>query len=445
MRRRSVPGWALLAGVPVALSCTPEIDEDPLPAVMEFEATATPPRVPEPSLALVNPRTRRIDLSLGGLTLPADCAQSAPLPQAQCELFKYLETLDGFPTSSVPRAPVSEALDPASLAAPTNVALVEAPPPARVEAAATYDPERRALTVAPARNLEVGRLYWVGVRGYGAGVKAADGRPVVASVAYNLLKREESLTCGAATPVEISPSCPYLVLLAPGMEAAAARAGLARLEQLRQTLANPTLGGWPLMAQAGGIPKAELAVLWGFPTHSASVIELNPRLDLVPKRREDGALRLPVNGTIDPATVRAAAPAAGIAGTVVMIDLTAAAAGDRAGSFPGVAAGVEGKEVLIRPMAALQPGRAYAVFVTRDVLDARGQPFVPPPAAVLLTARGALVTADGKSTVTTISDAEARQLEPGRQALARLLDDPAFAAATGLSRERLAYAFVLTP
>jgi hypothetical protein len=74
-----------------------------------------------------------------------------------------------------------------------------------------------------------------------------------------------------------------------------------------------------------------------------------------------------------------------------------------------------------------------------------GRALVPPPISVLLMARGPLLDpATMKSTVSSIGDAEAMQLEVGRQGLAGLLDSPTFQALTQIERKDLAYLFAFT-
>ena len=90
--------------------CAADDGTDPLPAAMELDLT-TPPRAPEPSSLIVNRETGRIDFLLSGLTLPEDCSQQRALSPAECEFDRYLETLDGYPTLSPARAPVTAALD----------------------------------------------------------------------------------------------------------------------------------------------------------------------------------------------------------------------------------------------------------------------------------------------------------------------------------------------
>ena len=65
---------------------------------MEFDPTARPPRVSEPSFVALDRMTGKIDLSVAGIDVPADCSTQPATARAQCEFNQYLESLDGFPT-----------------------------------------------------------------------------------------------------------------------------------------------------------------------------------------------------------------------------------------------------------------------------------------------------------------------------------------------------------
>ncbi len=434
----------VLVAVSFLVACTPDIGTDPTPAVMEFDPAGSPPRVSEPSFAVIDRATGRIDLGLAGVDVPDDCASQTAMPRAQCELNQYLESLDGFPTVTPGRAPVSAAVDLATAMVPGNVAVVEATSQQRIDDLGVgFDATGRYLQVAASRSWPVGGFVWMGVRGYTGGIRAG-GQPVVASVVYNLLKREREgdgpeavLTCGAASPQAIDATCAYLGLLSQQMSVEAARASLVRLEGLRQAML--TLRAWELMETIGGIPKAEVAMLWGFPVQKGPVIELNPRAGLQPQVAAADEMRLPVNGAIDPATVRAFR--IGNPGTVYFVNLTALAAGDLPGGFPAVTASASAGSIVIKGASAFERGKIYGIIVTRGVKADGGKALVPPPISVLLMARGSLMGGDGRSTVSSVSDQDAIQLEVGRVQLAALLDNATFVGVTGLRREDIAYLF----
>jgi hypothetical protein len=252
---------------------------------------------------------------------------------------------------------------------------------------------------------------------------------------YNLLKRGDSLTCGAASAAAIPDTCPYLELLAQQMSVEMARASLVQLEGLRTILTFPQLGGggWASLEQAG-IPKAQAVVLWGFPVHSSPVIDLYPPAGLVPQQAGANEIRLAVNGTLDPATVTPLRVAQS-PGTVMLVDLDALADPTSTAGFPAFSASYAAGTISIAATNPLRPGKRYAILITRGVKDPQARALVPPPISVLLMARGPVLdTATMKSTVSSIGDVEAMQLEVGRQGLAMLLDDATFQTLTAIRR-----------
>ena len=61
--------------------------------------------MPSPSGLIVNQTTHRIDFSLAGITIPDDCAAQTAMPQAACEFDQWLQTLDGYPTTTPATVP----------------------------------------------------------------------------------------------------------------------------------------------------------------------------------------------------------------------------------------------------------------------------------------------------------------------------------------------------
>jgi hypothetical protein len=404
---------------------------------MEFELSTTPPRAPEPSSLIVNRETGRIDFSLSGLSLPEDCSQQRALSVAECEFRRYLETLDGYPTSSTARAPVTAALALDTVLPGENLVIVAARGKTPVtDVAVEFDEDRRALLLRPESSWTPGEFYWVGVRGYDRGVRAESGAAVVGSPTQFLLKQEQPLTCGASSPANVDPSCPSLSLVSSGRTSEQARAALFQLEGIRQGyLAG---GGFQLMA-ALGLPKHEIAVLWGFPVHSASVAELDPSAGVVPRATAAGELRVGVQGSIDPETVSAIAP--GVPGSVALVDLTAIAEAEPARAFPPFSAGVDDSEIVLAPSQPLLPGHQYGLFFTDALSNDDGVPLVASPISKLLTLEAELANSSGESLVSTLTNEQALALEAGRSALSPLFDEPSFAMATGITREHLVYCF----
>jgi hypothetical protein len=447
-------GGLVAAGVCAPVACTPKITRDPIPEEMEFDPEAAPPRVPEPTSIIVNPMTGRLDFGLADIKVPAgDCAMQEEMSRAQCEFYQYLQSLDGYPTVTPARTPTTaDMLDPATLGIGSNVVLVEAKTgavlgDANVEVG--FDAGSRYLTIAPKPSWGVGKFYWAAVRGNAGGVRAVSATgarsEVVGSAAQALLKQETSLSCGATSAVDVDPHCPAAALLAQGRpetetdaeKAAAAAESVIKLEHIRAGYA--AAGAWDAIA-AAGLPKSEVAILWGFPIHSASVPELDPTAGLVPRATAPDELHIAVQGPVDPATVSAFVVSVQ-SGSVVTMDLTAVAAGNLLGGLPVTDATYAGGDIVIKARRPFEYGHQYGIFLKRSIQAPGGAPLVASPVTVLLTARGALVDEQGHSNVSAVADADAAMLEAGRLQLAPLLDEPTIQQLTGITREQLVYCF----
>jgi hypothetical protein len=252
------------------------------------------------------------------------------------------------------------------------------------------------------------------------------------------LKQTMPLTCGATNPsaLDETSNCPALALLLQTHNLEEATQSLFQVEQIRQAY-QPA---WALMEQVGGLTRAETAVLWSFPVHSASAIELDPTVPaLLPRPTGPDELRVAVQGTVDPTTVKPFIARVQY-GSVVVMDLTAAQAMDGPASFPTVATTVSGQDIVIKGAAPFVTGHQYGLFITDAVHDAAGAPLVPSPVSVLLRLRAPL-SSGGKSTISSVADADANLLELGRGELAKLFDDPGFAMVTHVMREQLIYCF----
>ncbi len=431
-----------VAGLAVAAaSCTPSIGKDPVPAAMQWEPL--PPRVPSPSLLLVDRATGRIDFSLAGLPVPEQCAAQTQLPRAACEFDHYLQTLNGFPTTTTAMAPASAALDSATLTLGTNVVAVATTgsgTAAPVNVAVGFDPSSNFLTVAPQPTWELGTLYWFAVRGYENGVRTTTGAQVVGSPTMSLLKQESPLDCGAMDDSLPDRTCPaYDLLLSQGLAPLNAAATLRQLEKAR--LAYLMTGAWEAVA-AAGIPKSEVAVLWGFPTHTNSVVELSAPAP-VPQITAPNQIHVAVHGAIDPATV---VPfiVRQQAGTVIVMDLDAVAQGDLVNGLPRIDAQLVNGEIVITGQNPFPANHTIGLFFTNGLHDPAGQPLVASPVSVLLTLQGSLIDSQMHSVISGLTDAQAAMAEAGRRQLEPLFDNAALAGLTGIKRENLVYCFAFS-
>jgi hypothetical protein len=449
--RRLAVALSVLAG-----ACTPDVGTGHIPTAMEFDVTSVPPRVPQPTALVVNPQTGLIDFSLAGTPLPADCTTQTALTPAQCQFDQWLQTLNGFPSLSTASAPASGALDPATLTLGMNVDVFGCDPmlagaavcsnggaPVTTGLTVGFDATSNSLTVTPGGPWTLGEFYWMGVRGYTNGIRDAAGGEVVGSPTMALLKEDTSLTCDAADPSLIDPHCPGYEVVAQGATSPMAAAmQLFQLEAIRLAYVNG--GGFAVMNP--GLPKEEMAVLWGFPIHTNSVPLLLPPTAAVPVVPAANQVAVGVQGPVDPATVSAFVVRVQN-GPVVVMDLTAAAAGDlNAGFPPAAAAYVPTVHAIAIQMATPFPaGHQMGLFFTNGIRSPDGAPLVASPVSVLLTLTAPLVDSAGHSTVSEVADADAAALEAGRLALQPLLDNPIFTPLTGVSRANLVYAYAFVP
>lgn len=449
-----VGAGALACGVlGMWLGCTPDVGNDPTPDEMEFDTDVSPPRVPEPTGLILDPTTGKLDFGLAGTPVPADCTNPgqlalAMMPQAQCEFLTYLQTLDGYPTATHARTPTTAAaLVPSTLSAGDNIVVVDGAGAAVEGVTVGFDPATRYLSVVPAKSWTVGASYWLAVRGYAKGLRAENGKAsgnlIVASPTQFLLKQETSLTCGAKSPLTLLPTCPAFALLSQSRTVDQAVAAVFQLEQIRERYLEQQ--AWDRVARDGaGIPKAEVAVLWGFPVHSASVAELDPTVGLVPRVVAADEIHVAVQGTVDPATV---APFILLRqpGSVVVMDLTALQrvpeTMDLPPAFPQVDVTYAGGDIVIKASAPFVAGHQIGIFMKSSIHNAAGQPLVAAPVSKLLTLRGALVDAGGHSNVAAVADADAVMLEAGRKQFDQLLGDPMLGSITTLARDELVYCY----
>ncbi len=435
----------MAAAAAIAGGCLPDVGSDPTPTAMEVDLTATPPRAPQPTALIVNPQTGLIDFSLAGTPIPDDCSTQQALTEAQCQFDQWLQTLNGFPTVTPASAPASAPLDPATLTLGDNVVAVAAKQGVVVtDVAVGFDTASSSLTLTPLHGWTLGEFYWVGVRGYANGVRDAAGGQVVGSPTMALLKQDAPLTCDAADPTTVDPHCPAFEVLAqgsPSPEAAAAQ--LFQLEAIRTAFIAGH--GFDVMA-AAGLPKEDIAVMWGFPIHTNSVPVLVPSAGAVPRVIAADQILVGVQGPVDPATVSAFV-AGGQPGPVVVVDLSALAAGDAAAAFPPVTATYVANASVIA-IHASQPfpaGHQIGLFFTNAIHSPDTAPLVASPVSVLLTLTAPLVDGAGHSTVSGVDDDAAAALEVGRAALSSLFDSATFTPLTGVSRANVIYAYAFIP
>ncbi len=433
---------AAMAGC-VNIELDPEVDY----IIMEFDTETA--RIPEPNAIMINQETGLIDFSAFGLVLPEDCvdAGSLGISRAQCEFYQFLEGLDGFPTLTPAKTPASGVLEMDTVSIPSSIFILEdTPRPVGAsEVVVEFDTDDNYLSISPIKGWNVGKQYIIAARGYDEGIKGAAGERVISSQVYFLLKQEESLMCGAEIPSEIPDDCKYLQLLLSSGEEAEVREQLAALERMRLGYVERDV--WDILNLFGNMSKENVAIVWGFPIHTASVAELNPGLGMIPEIESSNRIVIPVKGSVDNATVRGFHPVANVNGGVYLIDLTELMAENELAAFPIMNAFYDDSAggIAIETDAPLTGGHMYLTILSTRLRNADGKPFAASPVSVFLRSRGELVDGEGNSLVSELADDEAVMLEEGRSLLQELLDNEDFQDATRLTqRESIVYIFPFT-
>jgi hypothetical protein len=479
-------GVAALAGP----GCKPDVPTEVAPPFLEleFDPSTSPPKSYEPTILTTNAETQLLDFAVAGIMIPADpaeCQTQTALPVAACEFYWYLQQLDGYPTLTPGRTPVSAPVDLATVRLPENLFIYEfihgqSP---LTDVSVTYDADAGYLTFQPTAGWDLGGLYFVAIRGYADGIKDVEGNEAVKSIIYALLQQDNSITCGATTADEIHENCAFYSLFAgdarfstlpPTQRKATIAATLLELEQLRQLYKGELAGGlpfnvWDVVEEQGQMPPADVGVLWAFRTHTNSVVELNPLAGLAPVATSTTEIHLTAKGPIQADTLKPFALGEPT-GTVFLLDATAFLGGSMAAALPAFTATTVGDDIVFTSAAPLVDGHLYMVLLTNEVEGKPGVPIVPSPVTVFLRTRGALVDdvaacpaavaptcpptapvtepTTAKSLVPGLKGAEACLLEDGRQQFTALLDNSLVIGLTkhagrpdGLTREIVAYMY----
>jgi len=424
----------------MAAACQPPVDRQPrdTPTVTaEFDPTATPPVVPTPT-----------DLALRGgngtLNVP-DLPTDTP---AQRSLNAYLRTLNGFPTSSTASARFSAPLDPATVVAGQSVLVIdlttETPLDSSAVTATSVDSQ---IVITPTQRWTPGHQFAVLVFGGTDpnGVRGAAGEQAIASPSFFFLRSARPLVDVCEDPLNPACACTDPTLQSCHSVTAALSDEQARAAETERRMLDPALSA---ILPATGRNRNDLVLFWTFTTTTAPTAVLDPQRQQIPFPNDllidqnTGLVNLPIapgdpqaaqkmalntldgfsttapitvpvdlaaGATIDPTTL--------VAGkTVLLVNLD-----PRPGAVqPAFRVSAAADAIVIEPIDALIPDQMkYAVIVTAAVKDSTGQPLRPPPTLVLLAGQAPLV-ADGRSTVSVLTDAQAAQLEQLRLAYAPL-------------------------
>ncbi|MDY7230067.1 hypothetical protein [Hyalangium rubrum] len=482
MKKLLLVGAMALGGA----SCAPDIKQDE-PAnfvIAQFDPAAETPVVPTPNDLAINQDT-------GLVNAPINPSASA----AEQEFTRdYLNTLNGFPTSAPATAKLVD-LDPATinentvlfidLLKGTAIAKPEVTPKARV-----YNEETDTLAVlAPDTGWSKGGQYAIALIGGESGLKGKNGKPVVGSAVWAFVTSEEPLvTCEDLT----APDCRATTGIIPSDEEdPAARiadqtASALQLERLRRSYKDVLDG----IANTRGVARKDIVLMWTFTIMNQPELTFDPAKSVIPFPND--ILRRPSGNTATLDFPELPADASelqkqlfagletldGFSTTAPIVSENGAATGaidvgskldpntlgftetdptkknvnfvklTPGGTAPNVTVcfnctgtATSGPQQLqFVPLVPLDEKSQYAVYMTTALKDERGRQVAPAGAFALARLANPLV-ADGKSTVSALTDEQALGLEPLRAGLKPLIDG---LVAQGLPRSKIALAWAFT-
>ena len=367
--------------------------------------------------------------------------------------------------------------------------------PAPVVIAPTY--ANKKITIPPpAGNWLRAHKYAIATIGGANGLRGAAGQNVTGSTTWALVSSRNSLvTC---TDLK-SPDCEAAVDIIPSKETdPAARlkdetASALQLEQLR-------LGYKPIL-DALAIPRSDIPIVWTFTIVDAGEMTFDPAKKVIPfpndvlRTGPGGTVALPNPKTGMPLTAADCATTdpgillycglntldgfstlvppisensekegaldQGLIDAASLTQMSVGLAKLKSGAPAAIqtspkwtpclnckssasAAGApqtSPQQLQWKLDAPLDEKTTYFAYVTSAVKDSAGKPVIANPVFALVRSSQPLVDAAGKSTVTLITDEQAKQLEPLRAGYAPAFDGLAKA---GIKREDLALAFPFT-
>jgi hypothetical protein len=450
-----------MAAAFLAAGCMADITAPPKPPpsiAAVFAPTASPPAIPLPN-DLVKTGGDGVHLNI------PDQATDSP---AQMDLNHYLNTLDGFPSSTPGSFSFAGAIDPATITVGTptvngSVLIFNATgmqPLGPSDYTLTPSADGKSVTITPTKRWTPGSQFVVVVFGGSdaTGVKGAMGEVVLASPTFFFLRSPRPVVglCGngdtpeCACPSLSDPRCHSVV---QGLSDAQA----LQLEPQRQ-IANATLAQiLPFSGTDGNDPRKRenVVLLWGFTIASAPEAVFDPTRGDVPFPNDvlidqttnlvklpiapgdpQAAIKMGLNSldgfsTTAPATLPIDSDPMGgdIDATtvvpqksVVMLGVTSNNGPEYTAAPVFVAGGTTfAGQIAITPTSALESDQVrYAVVVTGDVKDKAGRNLIASPLTVLVRGTNPLIDQDGHSTVSILDDMSAQQLELLRMKQAQL-------------------------
>lgn len=476
-------------------ACAPDITQDPAPPetiIVEFDPAAAVPVVPLPN-----------DLALrtGVIVVPPSPTDSP----AQKEFNEqYLGKLSGFPYESTASVTVSGDLKPESVNAQTVIAFDVTNPaaPAPVVIAPTY--ANKKITIPPpAGNWLRAHKYAIATFGGASGLRGAAGQDVVASQTWALVSSRNPLVNCPGGDLK-SPACEPAVDIIPSKETdPAARLkdetnSAIQLEQLRLAY-KPVLDA--LAAPPLSKDRSVVPIVWTFTIVDAGEMTFDPANKVIPfpndlvRTGPKGTVQLPHPKTGMPLTaadcnttdssillvcglntldgfstlaplISENSDKAGALdqGQIDPMSLTPASVGlaklksdapteiqttpkwtpclncQSSAKADGTAQ-TSPQQLQWKLDAPLDEKTTYFGYVTNAVKDSAGKAVIANPVFALVRSSEPLLDAAGKSTVSLITDDQAKQLEPVRAGFKAAFDG---LAAKGVQRADIALAFPFT-
>jgi hypothetical protein len=478
-------------------ACAPDITQDAAPPetiIVNFDLSADPKVVPLPNdLALLDPAHP------GTIFVPPSATDSP----AQKEFNEqYLGKLNGFPYESTASVTVSAELKPESVSAKSVLAFDVTDPkaPLAVAIAPTY--ANKKITIPPpAGNWLRAHKYAIATLGGPNGLRGAQDQNVVGSQTWALVSsRNPLVTC---TDLK-APDCAPAVDIIPSTKTDPAErlkeetASAIQLEQLR-------LGYKPILDRLAQAPidadRSIVPIVWTFTIVDAGEMTFDPANKVIPFPND--LVRTGPKGTVQLPHPKTGAPLMAadcnttdssillICGLNTLDGFSTLAPlisenSDKAGaldqglidakSLTQASVGLvklksdAPTEIQTTPKwtpclncqssakadgtpstspqqlqwkldAPLDEKTTYFGYVSGAVKDSAGKGVIANPVFALVRSSAPLLDAAGKSTVSLISDDQAKQLEPVRAAFAPAFDGLAKA---GIQRADLALAFPFT-
>ena len=266
--------------VVLVVACAPEIPNTPPGefVIARFDPSAAPPVVPTPNDLVTNTTT-------GLLTVPVPAEASA----ADKWFYDWLNTLNGFPAAAGASVTFSHALDPATVT-PATVRVIDLDASnAVVDVTRTYTDSMSTvapgqLAIAPPTGgWTPGHRYAIAIVGGLNGVRSKTGLTCVGSATWSFIRNAgELIDCPnddlASTSCRLTTEIiPSTITEDQGRRVADQLATAKRLETLRRKY-KPAID----VFVAGGVQRADLALLWTFRTDDSASFVFDPTASKVP-------------------------------------------------------------------------------------------------------------------------------------------------------------------